>query len=93
MRIKTIGHPINLEDVSFGHFNGKVLAIGVNTELENIDIEPLDILVEINGEKINHNAFTLNDLKEKAAKEINHFVLERDGKKIEIALTKKMLGF
>jgi hypothetical protein len=93
LKIKTIGPPPILGDVSFGLFNKKIVVAQVNTESKHLNIEPLDILLKINNKKIDPKGYSKELIKEKAFLSINHFVLERDGKKIEIALTKKMLGF
>lgn len=92
LKINKIGIPLPDEDIAFSRLDNQIMAVTVNTELDNINIEPLDILTEINGEKIKHDSFNLEDLKKKASKEINHFVLKRNGKRIEVKLTKEMLG-
>ena len=92
LKIKSIGNPPPIAGVYFGFFNGKVVVSQVDIKLENINIEPLDILLEINKIKINSKEYSNGSLQKIARLDVNHFVLERNGEKIEIDLTKKMLG-
>lgn len=92
LKIKNIGISIPLQDISFGVFNDRIVVSQVNQTLENINIEPLDILLEINNHIVNKGDHNKTFISENATKKINQFVLERNGKRIEIDLTKKMLG-